>query len=36
MAEPRRDLMVANWKMNATHLEAIQMIQKLAYRLDLA
>ena len=28
--------MVANWKMNATHLEAIQMIQKLAYRLNIA
>jgi triosephosphate isomerase (TIM) len=28
--------MVGNWKMNATHLEAIQMIQKLSYRLDLA
>ena len=28
--------MVGNWKMNATHLEAIQMIQKLAYRLDVA
>ena len=28
--------MVGNWKMNATHLEAIQMVQKLSYRLDLA
>ena len=36
MAETRRDLIVANWKMNATHLEAIQMIQKLSYRLDIA
>ena len=36
MAETRRDLIVANWKMNATHLEAIQMIQKLAYRLNLS
>jgi len=27
-------LMVGNWKMNATHLEAIQMVQKLSYRLD--
>jgi triosephosphate isomerase len=26
--------MVGNWKMNATHLEAIQMVQKLSYRLD--
>jgi triosephosphate isomerase (TIM) len=30
----RKDLIVANWKMNATHLEAIQMVQKLSYRLD--
>ncbi len=30
----RRDLIVGNWKMNATHLEAIQMVQKLSYRLD--
>lgn len=29
-----RDLIVGNWKMNATHLEAIQMIQKLHYRLE--
>jgi triosephosphate isomerase len=35
VAETRRDLIVANWKMNATHLEAIQMIQKLAYRLNI-
>ncbi|CAN5230534.1 triose-phosphate isomerase [soil metagenome] len=35
MAEPgRKDLMVGNWKMNATHLEAIQMVQKLSYRLN--
>ena len=26
--------MVGNWKMNATHLEAIQMVQKLSYRLE--
>lgn len=32
----RRDLIVGNWKMNATHLEAIQMVQKLSYRLDFA
>lgn len=31
----RKDLIVGNWKMNATHLEAIQMVQKLSYRLDL-
>jgi triosephosphate isomerase (TIM) len=30
----RKNLMVGNWKMNATHLEAIQMVQKLHYRLD--
>ncbi|HEX2421062.1 MAG TPA: triose-phosphate isomerase [Acidimicrobiia bacterium] len=34
MAEGRKNLMVGNWKMNATHLEAIQMVQKLSYRLD--
>jgi triosephosphate isomerase len=26
--------MAGNWKMNATHLEAIQMVQKLTYRLE--
>lgn len=31
----RTPLMVGNWKMNATHLDAIQMVQKLAYRLEL-
>ena len=30
----RQPLMVGNWKMNANHLEAIQMVQKLSYRLD--
>ncbi len=30
----RKDLIAGNWKMNATHLEAIQMVQKLGYRLD--
>jgi triosephosphate isomerase len=34
MSDPRRDLFVGNWKMNATHLEAIQMVQKLSYRLN--
>ena len=34
MAEGRKNLMVGNWKMNATHLEAIQMVQKLSYRFD--
>jgi triosephosphate isomerase len=32
----RKDLMAGNWKMNATHLEAIQMVQKLGYRLEMA
>lgn len=31
---PRKDLIVGNWKMNSNHLEAIQMVQKLSYRLD--
>ncbi|MGH8952159.1 MAG: triose-phosphate isomerase, partial [Acidimicrobiia bacterium] len=31
----RMNLIVGNWKMNATHLEAIQMVQKLSYRLEL-
>ena len=30
----RKPLVVGNWKMNANHLEAIQMIQKLSYRLE--
>ena len=30
----RKDLIAGNWEMNATHLEAIQMVQKLGYRLD--
>lgn len=30
----RKKLMVGNWKMNANHLEAIQMVQKLSYRLQ--
>jgi len=30
----RKKLMVGNWKMNATHLETIQMVQKLSYRLE--
>lgn len=30
----RKALIVGNWKMNANHLEAIQMIQKLSYRLE--
>ncbi len=31
----RKNMMAGNWKMNANHLEAIQMVQKLSYRLDL-
>ncbi|MGA7097556.1 MAG: triose-phosphate isomerase [Acidimicrobiia bacterium] len=30
----RKNLIVGNWKMNSNHLEAIQMVQKLSYRLD--
>lgn len=30
----QKDLIIGNWKMNATHLEAIQMLQKLYYRLE--
>lgn len=32
----RKNLIAGNWKMNANHLETIQMVQKLSYRLDLA
>jgi triosephosphate isomerase (TIM) len=34
MTEARRPLMAGNWKMHHTHLEAIQVVQKLSYRLD--
>lgn len=30
----RKPLIVGNWKLHANHLEAIQMVQKLSYRLD--
>lgn len=30
----RKKMMAGNWKMHANHLEAIQMVQKLSYRLD--
>ena len=30
----RKDLIAGNWKMHTTHLEALQMVQKLSYRLD--
>jgi triosephosphate isomerase len=32
----RKDLIAGNWKMHASHLDAIQMVQKLSYRLDLS
>ena len=32
----RRPFICGNWKMNANHLETIQMVQKLSYRLDIA
>ena len=30
---PRKPIMAGNWKMHHTHLEAIQVVQKLSYRL---
>jgi len=30
----RKDLIAGNWKMHTTHLETIQMVQKLSYRLE--
>ncbi|HEX9234848.1 MAG TPA: triose-phosphate isomerase, partial [Actinomycetota bacterium] len=30
----RRPIIAANWKMNKTHLEAIQAVQRLSYLLD--
>ncbi len=30
----RKPMMAGNWKMHHTHLEAIQVVQKLSYRLD--
>ena len=33
-AVARRPVIAANWKMNKTHLEAIQAVQKLSYLLD--
>ncbi|MBT8216158.1 MAG: triose-phosphate isomerase, partial [Acidimicrobiia bacterium] len=32
----RKSFICGNWKMNATHLDAIQMVQKLSYRLETA
>jgi triosephosphate isomerase len=34
MADGRRPVIAANWKMHKTHLEAIQAVQKLSYLLD--
>ena len=34
MADVRRPIVAANWKMHKTHLEAIQDVQKLSYLLD--
>ena len=34
MADARRPIVAANWKMHKTHLEAIQDVQKLSYLLD--
>jgi triosephosphate isomerase len=31
---PRKPIMVGNWKMHHSHLEAIQVVQKLSYRLS--
>src|SRR5437763_16027351 len=30
----RRPIMAGNWKMHHTHLDAIQVVQKLSYRLE--
>lgn len=34
MSEPRRPVIAANWKMHHDHLVAIQVVQKLSYRLE--
>ena len=34
MTTPRRPLMAGNWKMNVNHLEAIALVQKLAFALN--
>ncbi|MGI8777603.1 MAG: triose-phosphate isomerase [Acidimicrobiales bacterium] len=36
MADRRKPFISGNWKMNHNHLEAIQVVQKLAFRLDVA
>lgn len=34
MTHDRRPIMAGNWKMHHTHLDAIQVVQKLSYQLD--
>ena len=34
MTDSRRPLMAGNWKMNVNHLEAIALVQKLAFALN--
>ncbi len=34
MSDPRRPVIAANWKMHHDHLVAIQVVQKLSYRLE--
>ena len=34
MTATRKPMMAGNWKMHHTHLDAIQVVQKLSYRLD--
>ena len=34
MSEPRKPLMAGNWKMNLNHLEAIALVQKIAFCLN--
>lgn len=34
VSNKRKPLMAGNWKMHHTHLDAIQVVQKLSYRLD--
>ncbi len=34
MADERKPILAGNWKMHHTHLDAIQVVQKLSYQLD--
>lgn len=34
MSEPRKPMMAGNWKMNVNHLEAIALVQKIAFALN--